>query len=282
MYAPAVKNRKTGELCVCGFNAVSALCEAHPERVRRLFLSAERAPAFGAACKRLAADHRPYKVAENEELERLSKSLRHQGVVAMCDPPIVGEATAETLDRWKRTGERVCVLEDVGNDHNLGAIARSAAFFGVRTILLCGEGSASITTSAYRVAEGGMERVEFYSTADPVRLFKGSGFKLVGSDSRGGAPLGGPGALPSGPEGWGLVLGNEESGLTREMRSVCERFVSIPGAGKMDSLNVAQAAAVLFSRIPLRGEGNGGVEEKRRPPSRKGASRPVNARNRTG
>jgi TrmH RNA methyltransferase len=250
VYAPAVKNRITGELCVCGYNAVAALCAVHPERVKRLFFSAERSTSFGAACKALAAAKRPYRIVEDEELERLSKSVRHQGVVAMCDPPCVSEAGADDVARWADSGERVAVLEDVGNDHNLGAIARSAAFFGIKTILLAGEEGASLSTAAYRVAEGGMEYIEFYSTSDMAGLFKpGGGFTLIGADSRGSVAFDDPKAFPEGKRGWGIVLGNEESGLTSGMRSLCARSVRIPGLGTVESLNVAQAAAVLFSRM---------------------------------
>jgi RNA methyltransferase, TrmH family len=240
----------TGELCVCGFNAVAALCAVHPERVKRLFFSAERSPSFGAACKALAAAKRPYKIADDEELERLCKSVRHQGVVAMCEPPRVAEAGANDVARWLASGERVAVLEDVGNDHNLGAIVRSAAFFGIRTILLAGGEGASLSTAAYRVAEGGMEYVEFYSTKNPASLFiPRAAFALIGADSRGSVPLDDPAALPRGKAGWGIALGNEEKGLSSLMRSLCARSVRISGRDTVESLNVAQAAAVFFSRI---------------------------------
>jgi RNA methyltransferase, TrmH family len=250
VYAPAVKNRITGELCVCGYNAVAALCAVHPERVRRLFFSAERSSSFGAACKALAAARRPYRIVEDGELERLAKSVRHQGVVAMCDPAPVPEAGAADVARWADSGERVAVIEDVGNDHNLGAIARSAAFFGIRTILLSGADGASLSTAAYRVAEGGMEYIDFFSTRDPGGLFRPSGaFTLIGADSRGNIAFDDPKAFPEGKSGWGIVLGNELSGLTSGMRSLCARSVRIPGLGNVESLNVAQAAAVLFSRM---------------------------------
>ena len=61
-----MRNKLTDELAVCGFNAVQALAQYHPENINRLFLRDDRFSLFTGVCKTLAARKRPYKICENE------------------------------------------------------------------------------------------------------------------------------------------------------------------------------------------------------------------------
>jgi TrmH RNA methyltransferase len=124
-----MRNRLTDELAVCGLNAVLALAEHHPEQINRLFFREERLQLFTGLCKDLAERKRPYKTCEDEELERICKSTHHQGVVAMILLPDVEPLSRDDLEEWFRERRSGLVLHSVGNDHNLGAMARSAAFF---------------------------------------------------------------------------------------------------------------------------------------------------------
>lgn len=264
-----MRNRLTNELAVCGFNAVRAVADAHPETINRLFLREEHLHAFGKVCKRLAAAKRPYKVCEDEELERLCKSPRHQGVVAMIEAPEVPWLTEENLKGWSEDGEKVLILDDVGNDNNLGAIVRSAAFFGVRRIVLPGEdGGSLLTTSAYRVAEGGMEQVTFHRVRELANFVAAAAacMVVVGADHRARIRLkdlpslaaeervrvsGGVSAIRGlgRTVGIAVVVGNEERGLSAAVKSACSLLVRIPGTGEMESLNVAQAATLFMYEL---------------------------------
>ena len=264
-----MRNRLTNELAVCGFNAVKALADTHPETINRLFLREEHLRVFGKACKVLAAAKRPYKICEDEELERICKSPRHQGAVAMIASPEIPWLTEDDLRAWSAGGERVLILDDVGNDNNLGAIVRSAAFFGVGHIVLPGDDEESLlTTSAYRVAEGGMERVSFHRVRDVANFLNAASSSLVvvGADHRARARLKDlPGLVAdervrisggaSASRGLGrtvgvaVVVGNEERGLSAEVKSACSFLVRIPGTGEMESLNVAQAATLFMHEL---------------------------------
>jgi RNA methyltransferase, TrmH family len=97
------------------------------------------------------------------ELTRAAGTSRHGGVVAVAWPRPV-----PTFDAARPPlVPLLLVLDGVGNPHNLGAIARSAAFFGVGVVLLReGAGQAKLSGAAYRTAEGGMEHLELYRAAD--------------------------------------------------------------------------------------------------------------------
>ncbi len=268
-YNRGMRNKLTDELAVCGFNAVVALGRFHPDRINRLFLREDRLQDVSAACRNLAARKRPYKICDDEELERVCKSPRHQGLVAMILQPELQSVTEDDLESWSSSAETVLLLADVGNDNNLGAIARSAAFFGVKRIVLtASDGEARLSTAAYRVAEGGMEHVDLRVVRDPAGFLVAAAERMVvvGAEHRSRIRLDELSTLlseaktrrlgaASATRGLGasigtlVVLGNEEYGLTKAVKEACTLLVRIPGTGLMESLNVAQAATLFMHEL---------------------------------
>jgi TrmH RNA methyltransferase len=259
-----MRNKLTNELAVCGFNAVSSLGEYHPDRINRFFLREDRLPLFTRVCKNLADRKRPYKLCGDEELERICKSPRHQGVVAMIEEPVVASVGREDLELWAREGKTGLVLHSVGNDHNLGSMVRAAAFFDVFFVVISeADTEARLSTSAYRVAEGGMEHVQFRSVRDTAAFIRGASKSLitVGTDPRARLRVRDLDAIirskgpalkagaPGGRPGIALVVGNEETGLPQEVQTHCSALVRIPGTGFIETLNAAQAAAVLLYEL---------------------------------
>jgi TrmH RNA methyltransferase len=270
-----MRNKLTDELAVCGMNAALALGSFHPEKINRLFLREDRLPSFTGVCKNLAERKRPYKLCGDEELEKICKSPRHQGVVAMIEEPAVEGAAEEDLYRWAAEGKTGLVLHEVGNDHNLGAMVRSAAFFDCPYIILSeNDREARLTTSAYRVAEGGMEHVVFRRVKNTASFLRAASRHIVtiGTDIRARLRIGDLGKIlegegkklqpppgeAGGPRparsagkrpGIALVLGNEETGLPRQIKEACSALVRIPGTGHIESLNVAQAATLFLHEI---------------------------------
>jgi TrmH RNA methyltransferase len=259
-----MRNRLTDELAVCGMNAALAVCEHHPLTIKRLFLREDRLKSFTGICKHLAERKRPYKICEDEELERICKSVHHQGVAAMIEEPEIEPMSIEDLDLWADERKTGVILHSVGNDHNLGAIARAAAFFDVSFIVLNEKDAAftegtRLTTSAYRVAEGGLEYLTIRKITDTAAFIRDASKQLVtiGTDTRArrrisdldgivkSAKVKGQTARP----GIALVLGNEETGLPQNVKDQCSCLLRIPGTGNIDSLNVSQAAALFLHAI---------------------------------
>jgi len=263
--------------------AVRALANARPDAVRRLFFTEETAPAFGSLCSHLASRKRLYRIAEPAELERLSGSVHHQGVVAMIQDDKLQALTNDIIQAWAAENARVLLLDRVGDDHNLGSIARSAAFFGYSAIILTkAEGSAKLSTSAYRVARGGLERLQVFiddSAHACIKRCKGL-LTSAGADHRGSLELRefkanhAAGKLPpvivpnENPRGSGhartgepeiaptpssrgilVVFGNEETGLSAGARAACDYLIRISGIGSVESLNVSQAATIFLYEL---------------------------------
>lgn len=255
-----MKNKQKNELAVCGFATVKKLEKNHPEKITRLYFTEEKAPLFGGLCKRLAKNHGIYNQKPAADLEKLSGTVHHQGVVAMIQAPEIQQLDSDITDSWVENGENAILLDRIGNANNFGAIVRSAAFFGIKNIIIpMDEAQSSITTSSYRVAEGGMEYVNIYSVRSTARLLEALKGKMI----RVGTSLDAKKSV-SEISSFGknngkvekpvlVILGNEENGISDMVKSNCDELVIIPWAGMsegvsesaIDSLNVAQASSII-------------------------------------
>jgi TrmH RNA methyltransferase len=186
----------------------------------------------------------------------------------MIEEPEIPAVTREDLDCWAQEGKTGLILHAVGNDHNLGAIVRSAAFFDAHFIVLSGiPAEVPVSTSAYRIAEGGMEHVVFRYIQDIPGFLKAASRVLItiGTDTRARQRIQNLDtiiqdqtyALKSSnlnPQkvlrpGIVLVVGNEETGLPQEVKDHCSVLVRIPGTGVLESLNVAQATTLFLHAL---------------------------------
>ncbi|MFM2148199.1 MAG: hypothetical protein RLZZ187_505 [Pseudomonadota bacterium] len=232
---------------ICGPAAVAALFAVRPEAVLRLFYMPTRRREAGGFCKLLAAARKPYREVPAEELARIAGTTHHGGIVAIAAarsvPDLAAPFPAALL------GSRVLpVLDGIGNPHNLGAIARSAAFFGCTGLLLSGDPrQAGLSDAAYRTAEGGLEHLAMHRVPNLGVALRAMAprFTTVAAVPRGGVP---PEALPRGKP-FALVLGNEEEGLPLATLSACAQRVTLPGSGRVESLNVSVASAVLIHAL---------------------------------
>lgn len=255
-----MKNTLRNELAVCGFAAVKTLEKINGQKIQRLYFTEEKSRLFGGLCKKMAAAKRPYnQVSDPAELEKLCGSVHHQGVVAMIEAPSVLPLNTEITARWVEQKEDALVLDRVGNANNLGAIVRSAAFFGIKNIVIpLDESQSSVTTSSYRVAEGGMEFVNIYSVRSIPFLLR----DMKGRMARFGTSLDAKKSVSQIKElAQGkpvlIVIGNEETGISEDVKGCCDDVVVIPFAGmessasgpKVDSLNVAQAASIILYEL---------------------------------
>jgi len=234
------------ELKICGLAAVKARFERDPASILRLFFDEPTSRKVGAMSQVLAAAKKVYRCVPPAELEKISGSIHHGGIVAIVQVPALRAPTAEQIRAWAQARATVLILDRIGNAHNLGAIARTAAFFGVERIVLAEAATAARPTeAAHRVAEGGLEYVELWQVKNIAALAKdlaAAGYEVIGAATRGGRPE----AVSGAKKPVALVMGNEEEGLAPAVVAACTRLVTIPGTGKVESLNVSVAAAVLL------------------------------------
>jgi TrmH RNA methyltransferase len=245
------KPRRSDALRVAGLAAVSALFKQAPERVERLFFLPDMGRAVGRFCQALGRAHKPYRQVDAEELARIAGTAMHGGVVALAKPRPVIPLDAAEATSWISTVPLLVVLDGIGNPHNLGAIARTAAFLGIDRLVISDDpAQAAPSDAAYRVSEGGLEFIQvFRSTALPATLQQlKPAYRVVGAALGRGRK---PEALPR-DRAIALVLGNEERGLSPATLHACDEIVTIPGSGWVQSLNVAATAAILMHALRAR------------------------------
>lgn len=230
---------------VYGVAAARAVLERRIGDVIRIAHAAELRRALGPVLREAAARRIAYEERSDEDLAKIAGSVHHEGICLAVRPRRV--RSVEWLARGGQGAWRCAVaLDDVGNPHNVGAIVRSAAFFGADALLVEGPADrAPILPAAVRVAQGGAEHVEVVradALAPALRALASAGVAVIGTDVRGARPLG---ALRWPPRAV-IVLGSEGEGMRREVREACTALVTIAGSDAVESLNVGVAAGVLL------------------------------------
>jgi TrmH RNA methyltransferase len=230
-------------LRVCGLAAVTALFERDPGRVERLYFEPRLRRTTAGFCAVLAAARKPYREVDATALVRVAGTVLHGGIAAIARPRPLAVFEAAAVPLWARDGKPIIILDGVGNPHNLGAIARIAAFFGVARIVLADRPEQALPSDAsYRTAQGGLEHLSLYraSVADALPALAEVYHILAAVPGRGDPPS----RVKHKPAA--LVFGNEETGLDPATLARCHAAVTIQGIGQVQSLNVAAAAAILI------------------------------------
>ena len=170
------------------------------------------------------------------------------------------EATVKPLDgvsleslfsgaESRASGNGVWLALDCLQDlHNVGAIFRTASFFGIQGIIITRDKSAPLNHTVYDIAAGGLESVPFSVQTNLSRTLskaKESGVWVLGTSEHASDSL----ATVSRDRPWLVVVGNEEKGLRRLTIENCDCVCSIPGFGEVTSLNVSVATGILLSTL---------------------------------
>ena len=183
---------------------------------------------------------RPRGMAERE-LTEAARTRDHQGVVAWCEPYRYADAFELT------TTERpllVC-LDQVSDPRNLGAVCRSAEGAGATGVVVPAHGSARVTAAVCRASAGAVEHVRVAVVTNLARYLanvKGDDLWVYAAEGGAEQPLWEADLAG----GVALVFGAEGKGLRPLVRRACDASVSIPLAGRVESLNVSVAAALLL------------------------------------
>jgi TrmH RNA methyltransferase len=246
--------RNSDEIKVFGWNAVFALFRSRAEDLIRVYLLEENLKPLSPILKYCATKKKAYHIVPPEELDLIADSVHHEGVcvLARAKPVLTFSSLMDEIssDR-RRAAMTLLLLEDVKNPHNVGAILRIAAHFGVRAVLLPGNVGSFVDRpppSLLRIAEGGAEAVDFVSVRDTrsaLHALAKEDFRSVATSSHAKSSI----YQWSPPKRVVVLLGAENDGLSRGTLNTTEDLVSIPGTGAVESLNVATAAAIVLSEI---------------------------------
>jgi 23S rRNA (guanosine2251-2'-O)-methyltransferase len=210
---------------------------ANPER------RIERILATKEAAERHSADlgNKAELLSRDDLNHRLPAGAVHQGLAALVAPleePQLEDVLARCSDN-----ALVLALDQVTDPHNVGAILRSAAAFGVAGLIVTERHAPADTGVLAKAASGALELVPLVRAVNLARTLeqlKEAGFWLYGLDERGDAAIN---ELDLTGRAC-IVLGAEGEGLRRLTAEKCDRLVTIPTEARLAALNVSNAAAV--------------------------------------
>lgn len=188
------------------------------------------------------------------ELDRLTDGAVHQGLAAKI-PAYEYAHPDDLLDAADDAGEKplIVVLDSITDPRNLGAIVRSAAGFGAHGVVIPERRAASMTAAAWKTSAGAAARCPVAQTVNLTRQLKAyqeAGCFVVGLAADGDLSL--PELVSDADLAEGplvLVVGSEGDGLSRLVAETCDRLLSIPMAGVLESLNAGVAASVALYAV---------------------------------
>jgi len=235
---------------ICGKNSVAELLKSGRE-IDCLYVLKGREGSVGIAGKLIAESKNlgiPVKDVAKEKLDRMTDNANHQGIAAT-----VSAAEYKTVDdlffiaEQKNEPPFFIICDEIEDQHNLGAIIRTAEAAGVHGIIIPKRRGASLTPVVAKVASGALEYVavaRVSNLASTIDILKKRGVWIYGTDMKGQCytktDFGGALAL---------VIGSEQNGIGRLISEKCDFLVSLPMKGKINSLNASAAAAVFVYEI---------------------------------
>lgn len=217
-----------------GFEYVGVARERHDQRVQRII----------DECRRLGVAVR---FVPRPDIERLAGNSSHQGVIAVTSAKTY-TGVHEILQRKRGEHALVLVLDGVEDPHNLGAIIRTADGAGADGVLIPERRAAGVSATVVKASAGAVEHVPIAKITNVARTLeelKTRNLWTVGLDERASQAYDG---LDYNMD-CALVLGAEGKGLHDLVRKRCDFLVSIPMLGRVASLNVSVAAAVVLYEI---------------------------------
>jgi 23S rRNA (guanosine2251-2'-O)-methyltransferase len=245
-YSKHIPKREVGgKIYIYGKHALVEALQNAPRVIRKVFLAPDLRDTELRAL--LTKNNIPTALlAAGRGKELVGRDTAHQGVIATMDPSsllISLDDFFKMIDVKKNPA--VAVLGEVQDPHNVGAIIRSAAAFGLSAVLIPEHNQAGVTGAVVKTSAGMVFRIPLVSIGNvnnTLKILKEKGFWIYGLAMDGATALGtdvfdAPAAF---------VVGNEGAGIREKTIEACDVTLKIPMHPRTESLNAAVSAAVVF------------------------------------
>lgn len=238
---------KDSELKVAGVNAVKVAFAKRPQDVIKFYVTEKNKKDFHDIMSFCVKNKKAYHIVADNELEKVTGSLHHEGVALLMKKKASISIESFLKSEEKQKTSLILALENVQNPHNLGAIMRSAAHFGVKGLLVTMKEPAQ-TSSAYRTAEGGAEAIDLIETKNlkaSLEQLKKNGYTLMATSGHAKDDL----YQTKFSSKVVLVMGEERKGLSSDIMKLCQNTLKISGTEAVESLNVSVATALIMGEF---------------------------------
>jgi 23S rRNA (guanosine2251-2'-O)-methyltransferase len=240
---------------VAGLRAVEQLIGNDQAKISRLYAEYQSAnPRVEAIIARANTRGIEIQSANRARLQQISGEVRHQGIVAeIVRSSVLDEAALRTMVEEHLASEKaspllLLILDGIQDPHNLGACLRTADAAGVHAVIVPRHGAAGLGPTVSKVAAGAAESLAFASVPNIGRVLgwlAEYGVRSVGTSDAADKSL--FACNLSGP--LALVMGREESGISKGIAARCDELAALPMQGSVSSLNVSVATGVCLYEI---------------------------------
>ena len=230
---------------IFGIHAVSEALRSRPKSISHIAIARGRSDAkLQKIIEAARAAGVALRLEPRQALDRLSNGGTHQGVIAALTAKAYSDVS-DVLAQRRSKFAFILVLDGIEDPHNLGAIIRTADAAGADGIIIPERRAAGVTGTVAKASAGAVEHLPIARVTNISRALeelKSKNIWTVGLDERGSQTYD---QLDYSMD-CALVLGAEGKGLHEHVRKHCDFVVSIPMLGKVPSLNVSVAAAVVM------------------------------------
>lgn len=231
-----------------GRNAVTELLKTDVSIEKILIQNGLREPEAKRLVEEIKKTKIKFQFADKNVLDKESSSGKHQGFIAYTTDFKYSE-----LDEIAFSSDFLVLLDGVEDPHNLGSIIRVCECAGVGGLVIPERRSASVTDTVMRISEGAVNHVKIAKVTNlnsAIDYLKGQGFWITGAE------LGGENIYKADLTGKiALVIGSEGQGIKRLTKEKCDRIVTIPMKGKVNSLNASVACGVVVFEVVRQRDG---------------------------
>ncbi len=236
------------ENTVIGRNAVKELLSSGRDIEKVYITSGEREGSINQLLGIVSERGIPVFECDKSRLDSLAAGGRHQGIIAIASPH--NYASIEDIlacASHRNEAPFVIVCDGIEDPHNLGAIIRSAECAGAHGVIIPKRRAVGLTSTVAKASAGAVSHMlvaKVTNLATTLDELKAAGLWVYAADMDGESYCRTDmrGAVA-------LVLGSEGFGISRLVKEKCDFTVSIPLYGKVNSLNVSCAAAVIMTEI---------------------------------
>ncbi len=231
-------------MIIYGLNPVIEAIRSQPQRIHYVGVSREHGGKLQRAIAEAKKAHVPVRQLNPEQIDHLAGRGVHNGIVAD-----VSEAAYADFEEVvaRETTKFVLILDGITDPQNFGAILRVADGFGVDLVVIPQHESVGFMPAAVKASAGASQWVpvaQVTNLARTIDALKRDGYWVYAAGANGDHPdaIDFTGKIA-------LVMGSEGKGIRRNVLEHCDRVVTIPMKGHVDSFNVATATAVLCYEI---------------------------------
>jgi 23S rRNA (guanosine2251-2'-O)-methyltransferase len=235
---------------IYGIHAISNIINSDEKRIKKIYFKKDATSKNLLLLYQKAIDSSLYiETVSVDKLTLLSETSKHQGVVCELEDANLSVFKLENFLTLNKN-PFILILDQIKDPGNLGACIRTANAVGCDLIIKRKSNSAPISPAVHKASCGGTSGLHIYESNDLngiVKKLKQNNIKILGTDHKAHSDYRDIQTLEY--EGICVIMGSEDVGISRSLKTSCDDLFSIPIAGSVDCLNISVACGIVLYEV---------------------------------